>query len=104
MSDYCVHENFDPIEHEYCPDCECENMIEIEVDQLRDEITRLRASLAEAERDAERYRWLRDENTKVALVIDKVTGYFEDGIHMYEYRSGIDLDTAIDAAMALEGK
>lgn len=57
-------------------------------------------------KDAERYRWLRDPKVDIALVIDKVvseipseegTGY--DGLKVYEYRAGEELDEALDAAM-----
>lgn len=57
--------------------------------------------------DAERYSWLRDPNTDVSLVIDKVCGeipYHEGtqtgGYLTYEYRSGDELDAAIDQARA----
>lgn len=57
-------------------------------------------------RDAERYRWLRDPGVDVALVIDKVTGEMPTtegliggGYKTYEYRSGKELDSAIDAAI-----
>lgn len=56
--------------------------------------------------DAERYRWLRDPKNDVALVLDKRTGYVSEdeqipgvgGYHTYEYRAGVELDAAIDAA------
>lgn len=56
--------------------------------------------------DAERYRWLRDPKNDVALVLDKRTGYVPEdeqipgvgGYHAYEYRAGVELDAAIDAA------
>ncbi len=58
-------------------------------------------------KDAARYRWLRDSTTDVALVLDKRTGYVPvddrvpgvGGYYNYEYRSGEELDVAIDAAM-----
>ena len=60
-----------------------------------------------AEKDAERYRWLRSPDTDVSLVIDKRTGWVPPdehvegvgGYHTYEYRAGEELDTAIDTAM-----
>lgn len=60
-----------------------------------------------AEKDAERYRWLRSPDTDVSLVIDKRTGWVPPdehvegvgGYHTYEYRAGEELDTAIDSAM-----
>ncbi|OAD17158.1 hypothetical protein [Achromobacter insolitus] len=60
--------------------------------------------------DAARYRWLRDPQTDVALVLDKRTGYVPvderfpnvGGYHTYEYRAGEELDAAIDAALAAQ--
>ena len=57
--------------------------------------------------DAERYRWLRNPTTDVALVLDKRTAWVppDDVVHgvgghwSYEYRAGDELDAAIDAAM-----
>lgn len=59
-------------------------------------------------RDAARYRWLRDPQSDVALVLDKRTGYVPaderipgiGGYHTYEYRAGEELDAAIDEAIA----
>ena len=67
----------------------------------------LPASVADT-RDAERYRWLRNPRQDVSLVLDKVTGYTPidkfgaGGYNHYEYRSGEDLDSAIDAAIAAQ--
>jgi len=64
-------------------------------------IARLRA----AEADAKRYRWLRNPDQDVALVLDKITGHVPvdrfggGGYPTYEYRAGEELDQAIDAAM-----
>ena len=67
----------------------------------------LKAENERLRKDAERYQWLRDPKTDIALVIDKVvdeipseegTGY--DGLKVYEYRAGEELDAAIDAAMS----
>lgn len=60
--------------------------------------------------DGLRYRWLRDPQTDVALVLDKRTGYVPEdestpgvgGYYMYEYRAGEELDAAVDAALAAE--
>lgn len=60
--------------------------------------------------DAKRYRWLRNPQTDVALVLDKRTGYVPPdenipgvgGYHAYEYRAGEELDAAIDAALAAQ--
>lgn len=45
-------------------------------------------------KDAERYRWLRNPDQDVCLVLDKMVS---SGV--YEYRAGEELDAAIDAAM-----
>lgn len=74
-----------------------------------------RAALAQQDAykvDAERYRWLRDTKNDVALVLDKRTGYVPEdeqipgvgGYHTYEYRAGVDLDDAIDAARKEQGQ
>lgn len=52
--------------------------------------------IEELKRDADRYRWLRSEDAAVAEIcnraLDKETGF--------EFMSGIELDAAIDAAIA----
>jgi predicted transcriptional regulator len=71
------------------------------------ELRRLRAENEALMVDAGRYRWLRDPDIDVALVIDKRTEYVEaddsvsgvGGYFIYEYRAGEELDTAIDTAM-----
>ncbi|MDA3170292.1 hypothetical protein JR315_28985 [Pseudomonas aeruginosa] len=61
--------------------------------------------LIAAEADAKRYRWLRNPDQDVSLVLDKVSGEVPadefgcGGYLTYEYRSGDELDAAIDAAM-----
>ena len=63
-------------------------------------------------KDAARYRWLRDPTTDVSLVLDKRTGYVPadeqvPGVgdyYTYEYRAGIELDAAIDSALAADKK
>ena len=55
----------------------------------------LRAEVEALRKDAERYRWLRNPDQDVALVLDKMVS---SGV--YEYRAGDELDAAIDAAMA----
>lgn len=70
-------------------------------------VEQLHGQLSSDKEDAERYRWLRDPKTDVALVLDKRTGYVPPdeniagvgGYHTYEYRAGEELDAAIDAAM-----
>lgn len=57
-------------------------------------------------KDASRYRWLRDDAVDPGTVIDKKVGVFDSedgGYPIWEYRSGADLDSAIDAAMSKEG-
>lgn len=57
--------------------------------------------------DAERYRWLRNPDQDVSLVLDKRAGWVPEdesvpgvgGYHIYEYRAGTELDEAIDAAI-----
>ncbi|ELM3819015.1 hypothetical protein RYY35_005877 [Pseudomonas aeruginosa] len=73
----------------------------ITMGELRGLIARLRA----AEADAKRYRWLRNPDQDVSLVLDKVSGEVPadefgcGGYLAYESRSGDELDAAIDAAM-----
>ncbi|HGP0289702.1 TPA: hypothetical protein ACLEZY_001087 [Pseudomonas aeruginosa] len=56
-------------------------------------------------RNADRYLWLRNPDQDVSLVLDKVSGEVPadefgcGGYRTYEYRSGDELDAAIDAAM-----
>ena len=77
---------------------------------MQAEIDALRTRLAEVEKDAARYRWMRSAETEVALVIDKVSGFIPPdeqvpgvgGYHTYEYRSGEELDMAIDDAMGAQ--
>jgi hypothetical protein len=72
-----------------------------------DEIDRLTAQVEPYKADAERYRWLRDTSTDVALVLDKRIKWVPEnenvpgvgGYWIYEYRAGEELDAAIDAAM-----
>lgn len=62
----------------------------------------------ETEKQAARYRYLRDPKINVALVIDKVTGAVPadefgcGGYRTYEYRAGDELDAAIDAAITAQ--
>ncbi|MBS2057869.1 hypothetical protein [Pseudomonas aeruginosa] len=71
----------------------------------RESILGLIARLRAAEADAKRYRWLRNPDQDVSLVLDKVSGEVPadefgcGGYLAYEYRSGDELDAAIDAAM-----
>lgn len=63
--------------------------------------------LSDMEKDAARYRWLRNPTTDVSLVLDKRTKWIapDDGVpevggHWeYEYRAGDELDEAIDKAI-----
>ena len=76
-------------------------------EKLRVERDTLLDRVEKAEKDAERYRWLRNPDVDVSLVIDKRTGWVPPdehvegvgGYHTYEYRAGEELDTAIDSAM-----
>ena len=69
-------------------------------------IRELRAELAEAKRDAERYRWLRDNKASVNYAelgiycsVDMDKGYYD------RYRlAGEKADKKIDEFMALENK
>jgi len=76
-------------------------------DRLAARCTSLEETNEGLERDAARYRWLRDPESKPALVLDKVTGYVPwhegtdtGGYSTYEYRCGDELDAAIDAALS----
>lgn len=70
------------------------------------------AAQSEDSRDAARYRWLRNPDQDVGLVLDKRTEWVPPddavpgvgGYWMYEYRAGEELDAAIDAALAQAGK
>ena len=62
----------------------------------------LERELAEAKRDAERYRWLRSRHYKGGML--GVWRETKDGVAIVDgWLSGADLDKAIDAAMK-EGK
>ena len=66
-----------------------------------------RKPLTDEQKDATRYRWLRNPTTEVALVLDKRTNWVPPdevvpgvgGYWEYEYRAGEDLDEAIDRAI-----
>ena len=66
--------------------------------QLRDERDELRRQLAEAEMDAERYRWLRNEANTARKCDPMVCIYPLDEQDLID---GDRLDVAIDAAMGL---
>ena len=76
------------------------------VEQLRDQLAAVTAERDRLRKDAERYRWLRNPDQNVSLVLDKMTGEIPadefgcGGYRTYEYRAGAELDDAIDAAMA----
>ena len=65
------------------------------VQEAADTIQKLRAELAEARRDAERYRWLRSDDCPFSC-------YEQEGPDNWGWcpTSSRDLDEAIDAAMA----
>ncbi|MNK60132.1 hypothetical protein D3C87_792600 [compost metagenome] len=79
-----------------------------QIDNMVSGLVQPAAPAAGDARDAARYRWLRDPQSDVALVLDKRTGYVPaderipgiGGYHTYEYRAGEELDTAIDEAIA----
>lgn len=66
-----------------------------------------RQPLTDEQKDAERYRWLRNPATDVALVLDKRTNWVPaddavigvGGYWQYEYRAGEELDAAVDQAI-----
>ena len=62
------------------------------------ELNALQARLAEAERDAARYRWLRDGYKMTSIMAVRLRSLPIDGEMLYWQA----LDTAIDAAMASE--
>ena len=73
---------------------------------LADEIKRLRAKLAEAERDAARYRWLRDEQFRygsppLAAIVWKAN-YNRQCSDWVNSIDAAHIDAAIDAAMQQE--
>ena len=63
-----------------------------------DEISRLRAELAECKRDAERYRWLR----RARMNVDVLVREDEDSVWLDMH--GWDLDAYVDAALAAKGE
>ena len=68
------------------------------VKDMRAEIERLRAELAECMRDAERYRWLR----RARMNVDVLVREDEDSVWLDMH--GLDLDAYVDAALAAEGE
>lgn len=63
-------------------------------------VLELIAEIEALRKDAERYRWLRDDSIDPGAVIDKKVGVSSGGYPIWEYRSGDDLDSAIDSAMS----
>ena len=66
-----------------------------QVKRMAEALAAAEQRVAELERDAQRYRWLRNPDQNVGEVLDKLVA---DGV--WDYRAGEDLDTAIDAALA----
>lgn len=66
---------------------------------LARQVLQLIERLEAAEKDATRYRWLRNPDQDVGNVIDKRIGTPHDITGVWEYRAGDELDNAIDAAM-----
>jgi len=66
-----------------------------------------RQPLTDEQKDAARYRWLRNPDTDVSLVLDKRTNWVPPddvvigvgGYWQYEYRAGEELDAAVDQAI-----
>ena len=86
---HCKHFHFDGVMHTPCPQCE--------IDQLRAENERLKAELAEAKKDAERYRWLRHgDNDEPLLKFSFEARCNSDDVWLLR---NDELDAAIDAAM-----
>jgi len=67
-------------------------------------IRALRAAAVESERDAARYRWLRDGENGGDLSIGDMTESGDEGWERVTWLYEEELDTAIDAAMAAQEK
>ena len=81
-------------ELELCEGCDCGlDMDRAEVRTVMSELRRLRAENAELAKDAGRYRWLREND---AREVSDGTCY---DCQLY---SGLELDAAIDTAMATQ--
>lgn len=72
-----------------------------DVNEAADELDRFTARVAELEKDAERYRWLRQWPTHFA---DEVWGRYGAGLHIHKVYLNTPerLDAAIDAARRTE--
>ena len=77
-------------------DARCMSIIRAEIERLTAERDELRRQLAEAEMDAQRYRWLRNEANTARKCDPMVCIYPLDAQDLID---GDRLDVAIDAAM-----
>lgn len=85
------------------------SILESELSQLRADNERLKAELAEAKKDAARYRWLRDNCVRIANSDGKFQlPDLQNVVYQWRRREWVNgkpvlvldgLDTAIDAAM-----
>jgi hypothetical protein len=76
--------------------------IEMEYAKTLKQVSQLERELAEAKKDADRYRWLRDNSYNVQI------GVYEwverDGRQQRAWLAGNELDDVIDAAIKEGGK
>ena len=70
-----------------------------EHNQSLDEIESLRSQLAEAEADANRYRFLRTHKSRVSAVRMDGTGHYRFATGWWPELIGSSLDAAVDAAI-----
>jgi hypothetical protein len=72
-----------------------------DIDEIFVHARQLERELAEAKKDAERYRWLRDNSYNVQIGVYEMVE--RDGRQQRAWLAGNELDDVIDAAMK-EGK
>lgn len=71
--------------------------------RLETENNRLRSRVAELERDAARYRWLREQDAEKGIAVLNITGWERAATCLATtYPDAASLDDAIDAAMAAQ--
>ena len=84
-----------------CPSCAAEETV-AELLSLRSQLAAALAKVEEYKLDAARYRWLRQPDIEMAQLFDWKQQ--KDGEHGLVFKSGDELDAAIDSAMtAKEG-